>query len=128
MPDDIEVLRRGYEAFGRGDIDAVAEDFTDDIEFVGPSGQAAGAYMGKAAVAGLLAGMRARWDDLTWAPDEFVREGETVVVLGHMEGTAKVSGTRVRIPFAHVWRLSGGKTRHGRAYTDTAAVAAALGA
>jgi uncharacterized protein len=128
MADDIEMLRGGYQAFGRGDIDAVAEDFTDDVEFVGPGGQAAGAYQGKAAVAGLLAGMGDRWDGLTWAPEEFIREGGTVVVLGHMEGTARATGTRVRIPFAHVWRVSGGKVRHGQAFTDTAAIASALGA
>jgi ketosteroid isomerase-like protein len=131
MPDEIEVLRRGYEAFARGDIDAIVEDFEDDIEFVGPNSQqvaGAGSYAGKAAVAGLFAAMRERWDGLTWTPEEFVREGETVVVLGHMEGRAKATGTALRVPFVHVWRMSGGRVRRGRAFTDTAAVADALGA
>jgi ketosteroid isomerase-like protein len=131
MPDDIEMLRRGYEAFGRGDIDAVVAEFADDVEFVGPNSQqasAAGPYRGKAAVGGLLAGMRERWDGLTWTPEEFVREGGTVVVLGHMEGRARATGTRVRIPFVHVWHVSSGKVRRGQSFTDTAAVAAALGA
>ena len=127
MADDIEMLRRGYEAFGRGDIDGVAGDFTDDVEFVGPNSRAGGPVQGKAAVAGLLTGMGERWEGLTWVPEEFIREGDVIVVLGQMEGTARATGTAARIPFAHVWRVSGGKVRHGRAYTDTAAVVAALG-
>ena len=127
MADDIDVLRRGYEAFGRGDIEAIAEDFTDDVEFVGPDSRAARDYKGKAAVAGLLAGMGERWDALAWEPEEFIREGGTVVVLGRMAGTARGTGTQVRIPFAHVWRVSGGKVRHGQAFTDTAAIGGALG-
>ena len=56
-----------------------------------------------------------------------MKEGETVVVLGHMEGRAKATGTRVKVPFAHVWRMSGGKVTRGQAFTDTAVVADALG-
>jgi ketosteroid isomerase-like protein len=48
------------------------------------------------------------------------------VVLGHMEGRAKATGTQVKVPFAHVWRMSGGKVRRGQALTDTAVVAEAL--
>jgi len=130
MPSNVEVLRSGYEAFGRGDIRGITETFEEDIEFVGPNSQqlpGVGAYRGKEAVGALLAGMRARWDDLTWSPDEFVSEADTVVVLGHMEGRAKATGTQVRVPFVHVWRMSGGKAKHGQALTDTAVVADALG-
>jgi ketosteroid isomerase-like protein len=75
----------------------------------------------------LLAGMRERWEDLTWTPDEFVSEGGTIVVLGHMEGRAKSTGTQVKVPFVHVWRMSGGVVTRGQALTDTAVVADALG-
>ena len=130
MPSNIEVLRDGYEAFGRGDIGGITANFDDDVEFVGPNSQrmpGAGAHRGKDAVGALLAGMQERWDGLTWSPDEFVSEGETVVVLGHMEGQAKATGTRVKVPFVHVWRMSGGKVTRGQALTDTAVVADARG-
>jgi uncharacterized protein len=130
MPSNVDVLRDGYEAFGRGDIGGITENFDEEIEFVGPNSQrmpGAGAHRGRDAVAALLAGMRERWDDLTWTPDEFVSEGETVVVLGHMEGRAKATGTQVKVPFVHVWRMSGGKVTRGQALTDTAVVADALG-
>jgi ketosteroid isomerase-like protein len=131
VPDNLEVLRNGYAAFSRGDIEGVVEGFEEDIEFVGPNSQrtpGAGPHQGKQAVAGLLSGMRERWENLTWTPDEFVSEGETVVVLGHMEGKAKPTGAEVKVPFVHVWRMRGGRVRRGQALTDTAVVADALGA
>jgi ketosteroid isomerase-like protein len=130
MPTDVEVLRSGYEAFGRGDIGGITENFHEDVEFVGPNSQrvpGAGTVRGREAVGTLLAGMRERWEDLTWTPDEFVSEGETIVVLGHMEGRATATGTQVKVPFVHVWRMSGGVVRRGQALTDTAVVADALG-
>jgi len=126
VADEIEMLRRGYEAFGRGDFDAIGWDFTDDVEFVGPNSRAPDPVQGRAAVLGLLAGMADRWEGLAWVPEEFVSEGGTVVVLGLMTGTARATGTAASIPFVHVWRVNEGKVRHGRSYTDTAAVAAAL--
>jgi uncharacterized protein len=131
MADDISVLRSGYDAFNRGDVDGIGATMNDDVEFVGPNSQrmpGAGEHRGRAEVTALLNGMRERWDDLTWSPDEFVSEGGTVVVLGHMTGRAKATGTEVKVPFVHVWRMRGGRAWRGQALTDTAVVASALGA
>jgi ketosteroid isomerase-like protein len=67
MPTNVEVLRGGYEAFGRGDIGGITETFAEDIEFVGPNSQqmpGAGTQRGREAVGALLAGMLERWEDL----------------------------------------------------------------
>jgi hypothetical protein len=130
MSENADILKRGYEAFARGDMEAVAASWDPDIEFDGPNSSrmpAAGSHRGKADVARLFTGMRDRWDDLVMAPDEFVESGDTVVVLGHLEGRAKATGTEVKVPFVHVWRVSGGMVRRGQALTDTAVIAAALG-
>ena len=128
MGENVEVLRSAYEAFGRGDMQAVTATWETDIEYVGPSGgRAPGAdhHRGKEEVARLFSGMRDRWEGLLLSPDEFVEHGGTVVVLGHMEGRAKATGRDVNVPFAHVWRLRDGKVHHGQALTDTAALSEA---
>lgn len=130
MAENVEILRGAYGAFGRGDIEAVADTWEADIEFAGPNSSrmpGAGAHHGKAEVARLFTGMRDRWDGLALSPDEFVEQGETVVVLGHLEGRAKATGTDVKVPFVHVWRMREGKAYRGQALTDTAVVADALG-
>lgn len=85
------------------------------------------AHRGKEAVAAPLGGMQERWDDVTWSADQFVGEGDTTVVLGHVDGRAKAAGTQVTVAFVHVWRTSGGEVKRGQALTDTAVVADALG-
>ena len=130
MSENVDVLRAGYEAFARGDMEAVVAGWDPEIEFDGPNSSRmpnAGSFRGKAEVARLFTGMRERWDDLVLAPDEFVESGDTVVVLGHLEGRAKASGTQVKVPFVHVWRMRGGMVRRGQALTDTAVIAEALG-
>jgi ketosteroid isomerase-like protein len=130
MADNVEVLRGAYEAFGRGDMEAVTATWWADIEFEGPNSSrmpGAGPSRGKEEVARLFSGMRDRWDGLLFSTDEFVEQGETVVVLGHLEGRAKATGTDVKVPFVHVWRMREGKVARGQALTDTAVVADALG-
>jgi hypothetical protein len=39
----------------------------------------------------------------------------------------KTTGIQLRVPFVHVWRMSGDKVTRGQAFTDTAVVADALG-
>jgi ketosteroid isomerase-like protein len=130
MAENVEGLRGAYEALGRGDMETVAATWETDIEFDGPNSSrmpGAGPHRGKEEVARLFSGMRDRWEGLLFSPDEFVEQGETVVVLGHMEGRAKATGTDVKVPFVHVWRMREGKVARGQALTDTAVVADALG-
>jgi ketosteroid isomerase-like protein len=130
MAGNVDVLRGAYQAFGRGDMQAVTDTWEADIEFVGPNSTrmpGAGAHRGKEEVGGLFSGMRERWEGLALSPDEFVEQGDTVVVLGHLEGRAKATGTGVKVPFVHIWRMRGGKVYRGQALTDTAVVADALG-
>ncbi len=131
MAENVEILRGAYAAFGRGDMEGVTDTWETDIEFTGPNSSrmpGAGPHRGKEEVARVFSGMRDRWEGLVLSPDEFVEQAGTVVVLGHMEGRARATGTDVKVPFVHVWRMREGKVRRGQALTDTAVVADALGA
>jgi len=66
------------------------------------------------------------WDGFAVVPREIVAEGETVVALGECSGTYKATGKRFSAPFAHVWKLRGGKAVSFQQYTDTAVVERAL--
>jgi len=39
-------------------------------------------------------------------PEEFIRDGERLVVLGHFHGRAKATGKKVAIRFAHVFAVA----------------------
>ena len=130
MAQNSDVLRGGYEAFGRGDMDSVLQIWQDDIQWEGPNDQrlpGAGTHQGKEKVAGVIGQIADNWDNFTVAPDEFIEQGDTVVVLGHTEADAKGSGQHVKVPFVHVWRMRDGKAARVQTLTDTAVLLDALG-
>lgn len=53
-------------------------------------------------------------------PERQAAGGSTVVALGECSGTFKATGKRFTAPFAHVWKLDGGKAVSFHQYTDTA--------
>jgi len=125
-----DVLKEGYEAYGRGDLDAATESWSDDIRWENPNAPQLpnpGVTEGKDNVRNLLMETPNYWETFSVTPDEFIEQGDNVVVLGHTEAKAKETGKEVKVPFVHVWRFSDGKATEALLLTDTALVADALG-
>jgi len=125
-----DILREGYEAFGRGDLDGAVENFADDIRWENPEAPQvpnSGVTQGKDEVKKLFAELGNYWESFNITPDEFIESGETVVVLSHSEAKGKETGKEVKLPWVHVWRFSDGKAKEVQALTDTALAADALG-
>lgn len=127
---NIDTLKQGYEAFGRGDLDGATESFADDVRWENPEAPQlpnSGVTEGKDAVKQLFAELGEHWESLSIVPDEFIESDETVVVLSHSEGKGKQTGREVKLPWVHVFRFSGGQVTEVQALTDTALAAEALG-
>ena len=130
MGQNTDTLREGYEAYGRGDLEAAMENWSDDIQWENPEAPQLpnpGTINGKEDVAAALKEIPNYWESFSVAPDEFIEQGDTVVVLGHTEAKAKETGKEVKVPFVHVWRFSDGKVNKVLLLTDTAIAADALG-
>jgi uncharacterized protein len=128
MAGNVDTIKSGFDAFNRGDVEAVKETWTDDIRWDGSNAEGlpgSGRHEGKDAVVQMLGEITEQWDEFQAIPDEFLEQDDNVVVLGHLEGRAK-TGKSVRAPFAHVWRMQGGKGSEVLALTDTLEVARAL--
>jgi uncharacterized protein len=126
-----DTVKQGYEAFGRGDLDAAVENFADDIRWENPEAPQfpnSGVTEGKDAVKELFAAVGENWDAFSIVPDEFLESGDTVVVLSHAEARAKETGREVKLPWVHIFRFSDGKVTEVQALTDTALAVEALGA
>ncbi|HLL86013.1 MAG TPA: nuclear transport factor 2 family protein [Thermoleophilaceae bacterium] len=130
MSENTDALQRGYDAFGQRDLETIRSIWSDDIEWQGPDYEPlpqSGRLQGPDAVFEMFGDLFERWEGLSVVPDEFVEDGDTVVALGHLEGRAKESGEQVKVPFAHVWRMSDGKVERVQILEDTAVLAKALG-
>ena len=129
MSENSDALKRGYNAFNSGDIDTVAEIYEDDVRWDGPNAQGvpmSGVHDGKDAVLQALGRIPEDFDQFRVSPDEMVEEGDTIVVLSHIEGRTK-SGNDVTSPGVEVYRMAGGKVKRVQSLVDTAEMKAALG-
>ena len=127
--ENTRLAQSAYEAFGRGDMAALAEVMADDIEWVNPGDPDddpnAGTFQGKEAVLGWFGGLRMTLDFPTFEPREFIAQGDKVVSLVYAEATARSTGRSFVQDEAHVWTFRDGKLAHFQIYFDTAAAAAA---
>ena len=108
--ENTRLVQSAYEAFGRGDMAALAEVMADDIEWVDPGDPDddpnAGTFKGKEAVLGWFAGIASTRDYATFEPREFIAQNDKVVSLVYAEATVRDTGrafvnhecTRVDVP------------------------------
>lgn len=124
MGQNTDTLKSGYEAYGRGDLEAAMADWADDVRWEGSGSSRVpgnGNHEGKQAIGGALQATASAYDEFTVHPDEFIEDGETVVVLGHTH--VGKGGRKEQVPFVHIFRFNGGKVERIQILTDTAIAA-----
>jgi ketosteroid isomerase-like protein len=129
--ENVDVVQRTYEAVGRGDIPALLNLLTDDVEwtFQGPSViPFAGTRRGREEVAEFFSSVGETLEFEQFEPREFVGQGDTVVVLGFERNLIKPTGRTFEQEWAHVYTLRDGKIAKFRAFEDTAAYVVAFDA
>lgn len=129
--ENVNILRQGYEAFNRGDIDAVTSLMDENIEWQEADVEGLpirGTHHGPEAVANNVFQTAVEsWEDFGAVAEEFLDAGDHVLVLGRFQGRGKESGRTLDAPFAHVWTLREGKLVRHRNYPDTARLLQSLG-
>ena len=128
MSENTDALKRGYDAFNSGDVETLSGVFAEDVRWEGSNDErvpGAGTFDGRDDVLNALGQATEPFESITSSPDEWIEDGDTVVVLGHTEARTK-SGNDLKVPFVHIWRMSGGTIQRGQLLTDTAAILGAL--
>jgi uncharacterized protein len=128
MSENSDALKRGYDAFNSGDMETVREIFADDVRWEGPNTEGvpmSGVNEGQDAVLQALGEIGENFEKFHVSPDEMVEQGDTIVVLSHIEGTAN-SGKDIKLPGVEVWRMSDAKAQRVQSLFDTAEVKKAL--
>jgi len=125
---DQSVVVGVYEATMAGDRERVFELLDDDVEWEIPAELPYG---------GRFTGHEGVAETRRIANDQFVpgqkfsrthvfTSVDRVAVVGRMDATAKASGRRIDVPFAHIWTVRDAKVVARYQYTDTAMILAAL--
>ena len=105
----VEIVRRGYEAYARGDLDAVLDDI--DPEMITYRADPDGAiFKGSEGFLAAIAEWVEDFDDFTITPAEFIDANDSqVVVRVHQTAVGKQSGAPIESDFWFVHTLSRGK-------------------
>jgi ketosteroid isomerase-like protein len=117
---NIDTARTAYEAFGRGDLATLQEDFAEDAVWVTsdelPLG---GEVQGRDQIMANFAQIPNYWTSFSVEPEEFIDAGDYVIVRGTQKaGNDKGS---FEAPFVHILKYDGGgKTVRGEFFTDSA--------
>ncbi|MEO8967320.1 MAG: nuclear transport factor 2 family protein [Solirubrobacteraceae bacterium] len=129
---NLEILKGGYEAFGRGDVPAVLGIFDSNIEWreaegnpYKPDGQPW--VGGDAILQNLFMKLPAEWDGFTATANEFYDAGDSIAVEGRYSGAFKATGKSMDAQFCHVWKFRDGKVTSFQQYLDTAQWQEAMG-
>jgi ketosteroid isomerase-like protein len=107
--ENLEIVRRVYERWGRGDFRAGTEFFDPWVVLVlRPEFPDAGAYLGMDEINGYMRGFLEGWDHAAIEGEEFLAAGDSVVVRVHQHAAGKGSGAPVEMRYFQVWTLRGG--------------------
>jgi hypothetical protein len=108
--DATEVVREIYERLRADDVDGGLALFDPDIEvYERPEIPDPHVYRGHAGIVTALGANRAEFDDVDLVPEEFVEEGDQVLVRLHFVGRGRESGFPVDEILYHVWTVRNGK-------------------
>jgi len=123
---NVDTARSAYEAFGRGDLNALKDDFAEDAVWVTSDELPLGGVVeGRDQIMANFAQIPNYWTSFSVAPEEFIDAGDYVVVRG-TQRAANDKGS-FEAPFAHLLKYNAnGKTVRGEFFGDSAKAAKLL--
>ena len=116
--DDVEVVRRSWEAWERGGLDELATFWHRDVDWRAVPGAPddRGVIRGRDAVRAYFAEWLELFDDFTATAEELADAGDGVVADVHVRGRGGASGITTDMRFATVYTVRDGLIVRGREY------------
>jgi len=117
--ENVEPVRRAYEAFNEGDPEPVFALLDDDFVYRArdelPGG---GAFEGPRAFRDRLASLGDAFDEVRFEPQEVIDAGRHVVVVLRQIARGRTSGAVLEQPIIHVWLIEEGRGKELRVFAQ----------
>ncbi|MGH9966379.1 MAG: nuclear transport factor 2 family protein [Pyrinomonadaceae bacterium] len=126
--ENTKLVQQIYENFKSGDIEALLNLLSNDIEWQLPEIENvpfAGKRRGQEQIGQFFESLVDTQEVQHFEPREFIADGDKVVALGHYAWLVRSTGRQFGGDFAHVFTVRDGKVARFHEYMDTAAAAAA---
>ena len=118
MEENVELVRRAFEAFNRGDHDAAFKDLAPTFEYV-PSGVIPGVtdiQVGAEGMKRFVGWLLDQFDDVRIDVNEAFAQGDRVFVSITNRGRGKRSGAETSWEVWQVFTMQGGRAVRGEAF------------
>jgi ketosteroid isomerase-like protein len=126
---NVEIVRRAYEAMNNREFSRTSEFLDPDVEvdlsrnILNPD-----VYRGYAGFERLVRVVEDVWDDFHFEPEELIDAGDCVVARVRVSGTGRGSGVKAEMHVFNIWTLRHGKVaRLAGGYRERAEALAAAG-
>jgi ketosteroid isomerase-like protein len=112
--ENVEIVRRTYARWARGDMQAGVDLFDPEIVFESftPDANERIVVTGPAKIAAFMEEFLGQWREYRLFGDEFHDAGEVVFVIGHQTAFGRHSGVSVEDTLCSVWTFRQGKVVH----------------
>jgi ketosteroid isomerase-like protein len=120
MPqENVEILREGYEALSRGNVDGVLKICDPDVECQLPEGGInTGTLRGHRALKDFLEGYIDAFESFRMEPERFLEANDLVLVFLRVLGRGRESGLEVDVRPAHLWTMDSGRAVRLQAFPE----------
>jgi ketosteroid isomerase-like protein len=116
---NVEAIKSGYDSVGQGNFDGMLALIDPDVVVRDrPESPDPRIYHGHQGARDALAASDETFVGFEMEPEEFIGEGDYVIVVLTMRGTGRGSGVKVEERIAHQWRVRDGKAVALQVYSD----------
>jgi ketosteroid isomerase-like protein len=114
--ENVEVVAAMITAFNGGDLDALSEYLTDDLDYRAAEGAPddPGPIRGKEAMRTYVEDWLDTFDDFRGEIIELIDAGDDVIAVMRLTGRAKLSGVETDLVFATIYTVRDGRIARGR--------------
>ncbi|MGC2656563.1 MAG: nuclear transport factor 2 family protein [Bryobacteraceae bacterium] len=123
---NVALVKKAFEAFGRGDVQAILDFSSNDSELYFPGPDVipyAGRKRGRSEMQTFFDSLITTQKNVNLSIDQFVAQDNAVVAIGRYTGQVKSTGKSIDTPVVLAFHIEGGKITRHLLMSDTAAIA-----
>jgi hypothetical protein len=128
--DNLGIVREIYDAVGRGDVAAILDRVTDDVDWAAEAASSAapwyGPRTGKTGVASFFGDLAGSIEITEFTPSGFTTGPDDVHLLVRWTFRSVATGQQASMTMHHYWRLRDGNVEYFRGSEDTEQTARVL--
>ncbi len=121
--DNVKTIQSVYEAFGRGDVPAILDAVTDDVDWASDADSTEvpwwGVRHGKAEVGDFFTKLGTEMELEEFTPLAIVGDGDVVLTVVRFGMKSRTNGRSASMLLHHYWKFRDGKIEYYRGAEDT---------